>query len=285
MKYLDKIKKLGINFSPSCLLTDGSLNVVCRGEYSGRDSVLKLFNNQFKDCQKRFSSELGVLQQGISDVTPLLLDYSENGRWIVMDFVNGQSLKEMENKNNKIDLDSLVLTLRKVYSQEVNNNREDFVLYINRILAELEYDFNVSGVKESIKSSVNNAIKYMNGEKDQLPIIGLNRINGDLNGANILFNESGKVNKIVDWEFSHVGCTYMDLAKLTNIGDKFSLRLKKAYFEGCCNEKVYNFFLTYFLTRMVVNNSEINMKKMAFSRPEKIKVVEAKAKRLEEMFR
>lgn len=47
---------------------------------------------------------------------------------------------------------------------------------------------------------------------------------------------------------------------------------------------LFTFFLTCFLTKITINNSLKNFKKMAFQRDEKIKIVQMKSNRLREMF-
>ncbi len=133
-------------------------------------------------------------------------------------------------------------------------------------------------------SSAKKAIRYLGAQKGSLENIGLCRINGDYNGSNILLNEEGCVSAIVDWEFSHIGNKYLDLAQLTNKGDGFAKEIQERYFHGNMNRDLYDFFLTCFLTKITINNSPTNLERMAFQRDEKIKIVESKSKRLMEMF-
>lgn len=98
----------------------------------------------------------------------------------------------------------------------------------------------------SLYSSVNAAIEYLGKERKYLKNMWLCRVNGDFNGSNILIGEDGNVRSIVDWEFSHIGNKYLDIAQFTNRGDDFSKEFQERYFDGKMDQRMYVFLYLFF---------------------------------------
>lgn len=284
IKYSDKITWLGIPFEPLSNLAEGCLNFVFKGSYKGMDSILKIYNQEFEFSEKRFRNELNVLRDLSHLKVPKLIDYSQKSKWILYKFVEGKSLKEKEEKGEYINLLSLVGSLEEIHSVSIDKKEEPYEEYLGNLVANLENRFYNSGLDEPLRSSVNKAIRYLDKEKNSLRNIELCRVVGDLNGSNILIGENGNVESILDWEFSHIGDKYIDIAQFTNREDDFAKEFQERYFNGRMDKRSYDFFLVYFLVKISINNSKKNLEKMAFIRDEKLKIVKSKSKRLMEMF-
>jgi len=284
IKYSDKIIWLGIPFEPLSNLSEGCLNFVFKGSYKRREAILKIYNQEFEFNEERFRNELNVLRKLSHLKVPKLIDYSQKDRWILYEFVEGESLKKKEEKGAHINLSSLVESLREIHSVNIDRKDESYEEYLWNLVANLKNRLYNSGLNEPLCSSVNKAIRYLDRERNHLRNTGLCRVNGDLNGSNILIGENGNVESILDWEFSHIGNKYLDIAQFTNREDNFAKEFQERYFNGCMDKRSYDFFLVYFLVKISFNNSPKNLEKMAFIRDEKLKIVESKSKRLMEMF-
>lgn len=284
IKYSDKITCFGIPFKPLSNLSEGCLNFVFKGLYKGKGSILKIYNQEFEFSEERFRNELNVLRELSHLKVPKLMDYSQKDKWILYKFVEGKSLKKKEEKGEHINPLSLMESLKGIHSISIDKKEEPHQEYLKNLVANLENKFYNSGLDEPLRSSVNKAIRYLDRERNRLRDIELCRVHGDFNGSNILIGENGNVESILDWEFSHIGNKYIDLAQFTNKEDDFAKEFQERYFNSCMDKRNYDFFLVYFLVKMSTNNSQKNLEKMAFIRDEKLKIVESKSKKLMEMF-
>jgi len=212
------------------------------------------------------------------------MGYSQKNRWILYEFVEGESLKKKEEKEVPINIASLVESLKEIHSVNIDRRNESYEEYLRNLVTNLKSRLYNSGLNEPLYSSVNKAIRYLDKERKHLKNTTLCRVHGDLNGSNILIGENKNVESIVDWEFSHIGSSYLDIAQFTNRGNDFDKEFQERYFNSCMNKRSYDFFLVYFLVKIILNNSPKNLEKIAFIRDEKLKIVESKSKRLMEMF-
>lgn len=286
IKYQEQITRLEIPFEPLSNLSEGCLNFVFRGLYKdkGKESVLKIYNQEFEFGEERFRNELAVLRNLSYLKVPKLINYSQKNKWILYEFVEGESLKKKEEKGAYVNISSLVESLRAIHSVNTKMEAGSYEKYLWNLITSLKDRFYNSGLNEPLYSSVNKAIMYLDQERNHLKNTELCRVNGDLNGSNILIGENGNVESIIDWEFSHVGDRYMDIAQFTNRENDFDKEFQERYFNSRIDKRRYNFFLVYFLVKISINNSPKNLEKMAFIRDEKLKIVESKSKRLIEMF-
>jgi len=262
--------------------SEGCLNFLYKGRYQGREVVLKIYNPEFYHAKERFQNELNVLKRlGHNFYIPKLVAYSEQQMWIMYEFVNGKSLKTKEKKKEPVDLQSLVDSILKTHSAEIIEG--NYNTYIQRLIKDLE--IKLSGTSLSLDSSIRSAITYLKRESKHFEKARLCRVHGDINGSNIILEEDGKLKVILDWEFSHFGDKYLDIAQFTNRGTDFDKEFLNRYF---ANEKFdkrrYEFFLIYFLLKICINNAPENLKKMASVKEDKLTIVKAKYERLKSMF-
>jgi thiamine kinase-like enzyme len=275
-----KTSKIGItNISP---LLEGSLNYKYCGEYNGKKVILKVYNKKFSDYKERFSNELNVLGNPINIEVPKILKYSKKEFWILCEWVDGKSLKKIEQENGKINLSSLVNYLKKIHSIAYGIISPEE--YLDQRISILEKKLKQAEIEDPLFSSIKRGIEFLKKESKKIKLDNLCRVHGDLNGGNILFDIEGNVKSVVDWEFSHFGSPYIDLAQLTNRGTDMDKEILKEYFGNKLNKRLYEFFLVYFLLRIIIGNSGNNRLKMAYISKEKDKIIKNKIKRVMEMF-
>ncbi len=281
--YEDKIRELGIPFGNPENLPAGCLNYLFRGVYKETPAILKIYNRNFEDSEERLGNELQVLKKPGKIKVPALLGYSIEDMWIVMAIARGITLKEAIERGAQVNTLSITSAMREIHSQQ-RASEANSLSYLGKCVSGLEKKLIEAkkGIEPLLSKAIERGIDYLKREMLYLDSMEMCRVHGDFNGHNVLVDTCGNVEVILDWEFSHTGNPYRDIAQFTNRNDRFAQEVLRHYFNGSIDKKAYDFFLVHFLIKLVLNNTP--QSKMAFLRKEKTEIVRSKSERLKEMF-
>jgi len=245
---IDTISK----FNKDKVLTSGAYNQIILGNYDDTKSVLKIWNKNISDYLEHFNNELEVYKNKEILSKPGLLYYNSEDNYLILKFVNGKLLNNLIQDNNMTLIKGVVTTIKSIHALE--NSNSYLSDYFNLIRKNIENKFSKlentdARVTNALMTHYNKLIEFSNGYQDKIKLC---RVHGDFNDTNIILTKDNTY--LIDWEHSHIGNKYLDIAHICNKDDEFSKEFLKLYFSDEKLEgQLYNFFLNLFLLKISLN--------------------------------
>lgn len=237
------------DFSALSRIENGMYNYVFRGTFRGEDAVLKMWDTKKRYCIGGFEAELGVLQNGKIRCKPELLDYDRSVPYVITKFIQHEMMPHRY--NGKVHARKIAEAIKEVHS--IGAGTVPLSDYYGRKRRSLENDMDliekIPSFADGRLSRLLDAFRGLDAElveRARAPgDVPIGQVHGDFLLRNTIVSDDRVF--FTDWEESHVGCPYFDIAKVCLIQDQYMREFMKGYFrEDIPNTGLIDFFKDYY---------------------------------------
>ncbi len=243
-------------FSAASRIENGTFNHVYRGTFRGEDAVLKTWDREAKYNAGGFEAELGVLLDGRVTCKPELLDFGYSVPYTVTAFIPDS--KSYHRSKSRIHARKIAEAIKGVHSLDAGTRTlSDYYAARRPQFAKdmrlIEESPSFSGGK---LAALLDAFRRTDGElaerAGRMGEVQMGRVHGDFLPRNTIVSNDRVF--FTDWEESHIGCPYLDVAKVCLIEDAYMREFMKGYFgESLPDTDLIDFFRDYYRAALSAN--------------------------------